>query len=383
MKMVDEIISFIKNRFGTDKEVIPLIVPAFSGNEKKYVNETIDSTFVSSVGEFIDRFENSIKEFTGVKYAVATVNGTAALHIALQLVRVRQNDLVLTQSLTFVATCNAIRYLNADPLFIDVDTDTNGLSPLKLSEFLAVETYTDDNNQCIHKASGRRIKACVPVHTFGHPCRIEEISRICQEYGIALVEDAAQSLGSYYKNKHTGTFGDVGILSFNGNKIVTSGGGGMVITNNEAHGKLARHLTTTAKVSDAYEIGHDMIAYNYRMPNLNAALGLAQMEKLPELIEAKRRLAADYIALFESLGVAYVGEPENCKSNFWLNAISMKSADERNGLIHRCRENQIECRPAWKPMQELPMFTSCFRSDLSNVETVVKRLVNIPSSVVL
>ena len=284
--MNNEIISFIKSLYG-HADFIPLHEPRFFGNEKKYLNECIDSTFVSSVGKFVDMFEQKIAEFTGAKYAVTTTNGTAALHISLLLSGVEHGDEVITQPLTFIATCNAISYCNADPVFIDVDLDTLGLSPTALKEFLK-NNCEISGQKCINKKSGKTIKACVPMHTFGHPCKIDEIKTICDEWHIALVEDAAESLGSYYGGRHTGTFGLVGAISFNGNKIITSGGGGCIITNDEVIAKKAKHITTTAKIPHKWEYVHDLVGYNYRLPNLNAALLTAQLEQLDGFLNSKR-----------------------------------------------------------------------------------------------
>ncbi|HHD79685.1 MAG TPA: LegC family aminotransferase, partial [Epsilonproteobacteria bacterium] len=287
--MFQDTVDFIQKTFKT-KEFIPLHEPRFLGNEKKYLNECIDSTFVSSVGKYVDRFEEIIAEYTGAKYAIATSNGTSALHISLLLSGIEAGDEVITQPLTFIATCNAIDYCNAKPIFLDVDKDTMGLSPKALEVFLQANT-TQKDGECINNTTGKVIRACVPMHTFGHACKIDEIAQICVAHNIALVEDAAESLGSYYKGKHTGTFGQMAAISFNGNKIITSGGGGCIITDDEALAKKAKHITTTAKVPHKWEYTHDMIAYNYRMPNLNAALLVAQLENLDMFLENKRELA--------------------------------------------------------------------------------------------
>ena len=287
--MYKDTIDFIRSIYGSER-VIPLHEPHFIGNEKKYLNDCIDSTFVSSTGKFVDEFEEKIAKYTGAKYAVATSNGTSALHIALLLANVAKNDEVITQPLTFVATCNAISYCGANPIFIDVDKETMGLSPLSLQAYLKKNAFIK-NQQCINNNTGRVIKACVPMHTFGQPCRIDEIKEICDKYNISLIEDAAESLGSFYKDKHTGTFGQMGVISFTGNKIITGGGGGCVITDDEILAKRAKHLTTTAKVSHKWEYIHDMIGYNYRMPNLNAALLVAQLENLESFLLNKRELS--------------------------------------------------------------------------------------------
>lgn len=375
-------IDFIRNLYNEPKEFIPLHEPYFSGNEKKYLLECIDSTFVSSVGKFVDQFEAMVAQFTGAKHAIATVNGTAALHIALQLAGVKPNDEVITQALTFVATANAISYCNASPVFVDVDKDTMGLSPIKLEEFLQKNTYCDKDGYCHNKNTKKRISACVPMHTFGHPCQIEAIRTICEKYNITLLEDAAESLGSYYKNQHTGTFGMLGTLSFNGNKTITTGGGGMIITNNEALAQKAKHLTTTAKIPHKWEFVHDEIGYNYRLPNINAALGCAQMEQLPSILESKRKTAQTYCSFFENQNISFVKEPDKCTSNYWLNALILKDKEERDLFLSATNNNGVMTRPIWTLMNTLKMFSNCESGDLSNSKWLEDRVVNIPSSVI-
>ena len=304
--MFEDVISFIQNTYKT-KEFIPLHEPRFIGNEKKYLNECIDSTFVSSAGKFVDEFEEKIASYTGAKYAIATSNGTSALHVSLLLANVEQNDEVITQPLTFVATCNAIRYCGAQPIFVDVDRDTMGLSPSALKEFLENNTSVK-KQQCVNNKTGRVIKACVPMHTFGHPCRIDEIKDICNKYYIFLIEDAAESVGSFYKDKHTGSFGQVGVMSFNGNKIITAGGGGCILTSDKRLAKKAKHLTMTAKVPHKWDFNHDMVGYNYRMPNLNAALLVAQLENLDNFIHSKRKLANMYEDFFKATDYTFLNE---------------------------------------------------------------------------
>ena len=379
--MYTDIINYIKELYNT-KDFIPLHEPRFVGNEKKYLNECIDSTFVSSVGKFVDKFEEDIVKFTGSKYAIATVNGTAALHIAMVLADVKYNDEVITQPLTFVATTNAMSYIGAHPVFVDVDTDTLGLSPEKLEHFLKKNTEII-NGECINKNSKRRIKAVVPMHTFGLPCRIDEIASICEKYHLQLIEDAAESLGSYYQRKHTGNFGLLGTLSFNGNKTITSGGGGMIITNNEALAKKAKHITTTAKIPHKWDYVHDMVGYNYRLPNINAALGCAQMEMLPEFLLKKRALAKKYEAFFDSNAIKYIKEPENSVSNFLLNAVQLKDLDERNSFLEATNNNGVMTRPIWKLMNDLTMYKNAQKGNLQNAEWLEKRIVNIPSSVII
>jgi perosamine synthetase len=379
--MFDDVVQFIQSTYITT-DCIPLHEPKFLGNEKKYLNECIDSTFVSSVGKFVDEFERKIASYTGTKYAVATSNGTSALHIALLLANVENNDEVITQPLTFVATCNAINYCGAQPVFVDVDQDTMGMSPSALKEFLKNNTSIK-NQQCINNKTGRVIKACVPMHTFGHPCKIDEIKDICNKYHIALIEDAAESLGSYYKNKHTGTFGQMGVMSFNGNKIITAGGGGCIITDDETLAKKAKHLTTTAKVPHKWEIVHDAIGFNYRMPNLNAALLVAQLEQLDGFLENKRLLANKYKEFFKKSDIVFVTELENSKSNYWLNTIILKDRQQRNLLLDEANSKGVMTRPIWTLMNKLTMFKNAQCGELTNSEWLEQRVVNIPSSVVI
>ncbi len=377
--MNNEIISFIKSLYG-HADFIPLHEPRFFGNEKKYLNECIDSTFVSSVGKFVDMFEQKIAEFTGAKYAVATTNGTAALHISLLLSGVEHGDEVMTQPLTFIATCNAISYCNADPVFIDVDLDTLGLSPTALKEFLK-NNCEISGQKCINKKSGKTIKACVPMHTFGHPCKIDEIKTICDEWHIALVEDAAESLGSYYGGRHTGTFGLVGAISFNGNKIITSGGGGCIITNDEVIAKKAKHITTTAKIPHKWEYVHDLVGYNYRLPNINAALLMAQLEQLEKFLASKRELAIKYKNFFANTDIKFIEEPKNSKSNYWLQAILLKDKSGRDEFLEFTNKNGVMTRPIWRLMNELEMYRDCQNDELKHAKYLEERVVNIPSSV--
>jgi len=379
--MFDDVINFIQDLY-QDKNFIPLHVPCFTGNEKHYLNECIDSTFVSSVGKFVDEFEEKIADYVGTRFAVATGNGTSALHIALLLANVEENDEVITQPLTFVATCNAINYCGACPVFVDVDRDTMGLSPMALQEFLESNT-TIQNQQCINNTTGEIIKACVPMHTFGHPCKIDEIKEICDQYHICLIEDCAESLGSLYKDKHTGTFGQMGVISFNGNKIVTGGGGGCIITDDEVLAKRAKHLTTTAKVPHEWEFVHDMIGYNYRMPNLNAALIVAQLEQLDKFVKRKRLLANSYKEFFQNVNITFITESENSKSNYWLNAILLKNKKQRDEFLGETNSSGIMTRPIWTLMNKLPMFERAQCGNLKNSEWLEDRVVNIPSSVIV
>ncbi|MFI8557799.1 LegC family aminotransferase [Pseudomonas putida] len=377
--MFDTLISFIREQYRT-QEFIPLHAPVFLGHERDYVVDTIESTFVSSVGAFVDRFERDMASYTGSPRAVATVNGTAALHIALKLVGVGQGDLVITQPLTFIATCNAIAYCSAEPLFIDVDRQTLGLCPAAMDTWLQEHAFLDDDGLCRTRLSQKVIRASVPMHTFGHPAALDELVAVCQRWNIALVEDAAESLGSLYKGQHTGTFGAVGILSFNGNKIMTTGGGGMILAG-EALGQHAKHLTTTAKKPHPYEYVHDEVGYNYRLPNLNAALGCAQLEQLDKFIEAKRELAQRYDAQLAGGSLQFVKEPEGCRSNYWLNAVICEGLEQRQALLKATNDNGVMTRPIWQLMNHLPMYENAIKGDLTNAEWLAARIVNLPSSV--
>jgi perosamine synthetase len=390
----EKTIQFIRDKFNTNG-FIPLHEPRFIGNEKKYLAECIDSTFVSSVGVFVDKFEIEMAKYTGAVKAVSCVNGTNALHLALKLVGVKQGDEVITQPLTFIATANAISYCNAKPVFVDVDMDTMGLSPESLRIWLEENVemrgvkVTDSpklpetHPQAYNKNSGKRIAACVPMHTFGHPCKIDEILKICDKFNIECVEDAAESLGSHFKGQHTGTFGKIGVLSFNGNKVITSGGGGMLLFNDETLAKKAKHLTSQAKVPHAWEFVHDEIGYNYRMPSINAALGVAQLEKIHEFITAKRNLATEYMAYFENMRIEYAKEPNNSKSNYWLNAIIMKDRETRDGFLEYTNGKGVMTRPVWQLMSNVHMYKDCQVGVISNAEWLADRVVNIPSSVVI
>jgi len=379
---MQKIVEFIQNYYET-KEFIPLHEPRFNGNEKKYLNDCIDSTFVSSVGKYVDKFEEEFAKKVGSKYAIATVNGTSALHISLILADVEKDDEVITQALTFVATCNAISYIGAKPIFVDVDLDTMGLSPKSLESFLKNNCEVIDN-KCFNKTTSKIIKACVPMHTFGHSCRIDEIKTICEAWCISLVEDAAESLGTYYKKQHTGTFSKLGAFSFNGNKIITSGGGGVIVTDDEILAKRAKHLTTTAKVPHKWEYVHDEIGFNYRMPNLNAALLVAQVEQLDVFLKSKRDLATSYEEFFKDNGkVDFVKEPKDSKSNYWLQAVIVKDLNKRDEFLDYTNKNGVMTRPIWKLMNELDMFKDCQCSSLENSKYLEQRVVNISSSVIL
>ena len=377
--MFENIIEFIQRTYQT-KEDIPLHAPIFIGNEKKYLIECIDSTFVSSTGKFVDKLEEKIANYTDAKYVIATSSGTSALHTSLLLAAVGDNNEVITQPITFVATCNAINYCGAHPIFIDVDRETMGLSPASLIRFLE-ENVIIKNRQCINIKTGRVIKACLPMHTYGHACRVDEIREICDKYHIFLIEDAAESVGSRYKDKHTGTFGQLGAMSFNGNKIISAGGGGCIITNDKKLAHKAKHLTTTAKVPHKWDFNHDMVGYNYRMPNLNAALLVAQFENLDKFISNKRELASEYETFFKNIDYNFFKEPKECKSNYWLNTIIFKNKSQRDEFLKITNSRGIMTRPVWTLMNKLPMFKNAQCDDLSNSEWLSDRVVNIPSSV--
>ena len=378
--MYQNVINYIKGLYRS--ETVPLSVPRFMGNEKKYLTECIDTTFVSSVGHFVDRFEKDMAAYTGAKRAVVCVSGTNALHMAMLLVGVKQNDEVLTQALTFVATCNAINYIGAHPVFLDVDKTTMGLSPDAVKNWLS-ENGEIRNGQCFNKHTGCRVKACVPMHTFGHPVRIEKLAQICSQWHIELIEDAAESIGSRYKGIHTGLFGKVGALSFNGNKTITTGGGGMLLFMDEQLGALAKHLTTQAKVPHRWEFKHDHIGYNYRMPNINAALGCAQLEHLDEFIADKRATATAYAEFFQNAeaGIQFFREPEHAFSNYWLNAVILPDHDAQLRFLQETNDNGVMTRPIWELMNRLPMFENCQHDNLKNSIWLADRVVNIPSSV--
>ena len=381
--MFEKIISFIRDVYNQKEGLIPLHEPVFTGKEKDNVIRCIDSTFVSSVGKYVDQFEKMVAEFTGAKHCVATVNGTAALHVALLIAGVKPQDEVLTQAVSFVATANAITYSGANPIFLDSDKTTLGLNPVSLEAFLNDNCELKDDGFTYNRKTGRRISACVPMHVFGHPAQIVKISELCNRFNITLVEDAAEALGSFYKEKHAGTFGKIGILSFNGNKIITTGGGGIILTDDDELAKLAKHITTTAKTSHPWEYHHDQIGFNYRMPNINAALGCAQMEMLGQILDKKRELASAYNSFFHSLNIPFVTEPENCTANYWLNAIITKDSNERNDFLKYSNDHKVMTRPLWTLLPKLPMYSNCQTDDLKNAHWLEERIVNIPSSVTL
>lgn len=380
MEPFEKICDFVHQLYKEDS-FVPLSVPCFVGNEKKYLEECIDTTFVSSVGKFVDRFEAEIAAYTHAKSAVVCVSGTNALHLALILLGVGNGDEVLTQSLSFIATCNAISYTGASPVFIDVDKETLGLSHTALKDWLKKNSRIEDG-VCFNKRTGRRIKVCIPMHTFGHPTKIEDIAEICKEYHIDLLEDAAEGIGSLYKGNHLGTFGVIGALSFNGNKTITTGGGGMLLFQDENLGKLAKHLSTQAKVPHRWEFVHDHIGYNYRMPNLNAALGCAQLENVEKFVENKRQTAQAYSEFFKTIpDVDFFLEPPDCRSNYWLNVVFLKDKKTQQEFLQYTNDHGVMTRPVWQLMNRLPMFAHCETDGLSNTSWLADRIVNIPSSV--
>lgn len=372
-------ISFIKDQYKTES-FIPLHVPHFGGNEKKYLLETIDSTFVSSVGAYVDQFELMMQGITQTQKAVAVVNGTAGIQVALRLVGVKAEDEVLTQALTFVATANAIAYLSATPVFLDVDLDTMGLSPKAVSQFL--EEFGDlREDGCYNKKTGRKISACVAMHTFGFPVHLEDLIKVCNTWKIPVVEDAAESLGSEYKGKPTGSLGKIGVFSFNGNKIVTCGGGGAIVTNDITLGEKGKYLTTTAKIPHPYEYVHNEMGYNFRMPNLNAALACAQLEQLDSFLENKRSLAKEYQSFFAGKGINFRTETPDTKANYWLMCVELENSQERDLFLHETNQNGVMTRPIWQLMFRLPMYANCQKDGQQNALFLEERIVNIPSSV--
>lgn len=379
MKHIKDTILFIQESFKST-EFIPLHAPTFRGNEKNYLIETIDSTFVSSVGAYVDQFEAMMIAITNTKKSVAVVNGTAGIQVALRLVGVSAGDEVITQALTFVATANAIAYNGASPIFLDVDLDTMGLSPNAVSRFL--EEFGDIREEgCFNKKTGNKISACLPMHTFGFPVHLDELKAVCDAWNIPIVEDAAESLGSEYKNQPTGSIGEMGVFSFNGNKIVTCGGGGAIVTNNAILGDKGKYLTTTAKVPHAYEFFHDELGFNFRMPNLNAALACAQLEQLNVFVENKRSLATDYINFFDNSGIQFRTETPNTKANYWLMCVELENQKERDLFLAETNNAKVMTRPIWQLMYRLPMYQYCQRDEQLNAQFLEERIVNIPSSV--
>ena len=378
--MYEDLINFIQNLYKTE-DFIPLHRPFFEGNEKKYLNEAIDSTFVSSVGPSVNEFEFKVAEYTGIKYAVAVVNGTAALHLSLKISGAEENTEVITQSLTFVATCNAIKYCGADPVFVDVSKTTASLDSISLKEFLLENCEIRDDGFCWNKISEKKIVACLPMHTFGLCADLDEIKKVCDEFNLILVEDAAESLGSLYKNKHTGSIGQVSALSFNGNKIITTGSGGMILTNNEEIASKARHISTTSKVKHEWDFNHDEVGFNYRLPNLNAALGIAQLESIDKYIKNKRWIANKYQEWGDRNNINFLKESDESHSNYWLNALVADSKIQKEELLKKTNKKNIMTRPAWIPMHKLEIYKNCLRADLQNTNWLFDRIVCLPSSV--
>lgn len=372
-------IGFIKEAFKTN-DFIPLHAPHFAGNEKQYLTDTIDTTFVSSVGAYVDRFEAMMAQITATQKAVAVVNGTAGIQVALRLAGVTYGNEVITQALTFVATANAIAYNGAIPVFVDVDLDTMGLSPEALENFLN-EFGELREDGCYNKKSGNKIAACVPMHTFGFPVHLDGILKVCRKWNIPVIEDAAESLGSDYKGRPTGSYGDMGVFSFNGNKIVTCGGGGAIVTNNVSLGEKAKYLTTTAKVPHPYEYVHDELGYNFRMPNVNAALACAQLEQLDTFLENKRALATEYAGFFKQEGITFRTENPDTKANYWLMCVELENKSERDLFLKATNEASVMTRPIWQLMFRLPMYSHCQRDSQKNAVYLEERIVNIPSSV--
>ncbi len=362
---------------------VALHEPSFDGNEWNYLKECLDSNYVSSVGKFVDQFELSLANYTGAKYAISVVNGTVALQIALKLAGVNSGEEVLLPAITFVATANAISYLGAIPHFVDSEESTLGIDVVKLREYLSANTEKQ-SGLCINKSTKRVIRALVPMHTFGHPSDLDQLLSIARDFNLVLVEDAAESLGSFYKGQHTGTFGLLGTLSFNGNKTITTGGGGAILTNNEALAGRAKHLTTTAKIAHKWEFDHDEVGYNYRMPNINAALGCAQLEQLPEKISLKRALFQKYKDAFMSIsGTRMFEEPDNCQSNYWLQTLILSEhhKEYKDLILERTNTSGIGCRPLWKPIDGLKPFRECPKAELINSKNLYSRIVNLPSNV--
>ena len=379
MSNFNDIIGFIKNQYPS-KDFIPLHEPHFIGKEREYVLDAIDSTFVSSVGAYVDKFELMMADLTKTKKSVAVVNGTSALQVALRLSGVGTGDEVLTQALTFIATINAIIYNGASPIFLDVDLDTMGLSPNAVNAFLE-ENGEIREGVCYNKKTNKKIAACMPMHTFGFPVHLNELMTVCGKWNIPVVEDAAESIGSEYKEQPTGSFGKLGVFSFNGNKIVTSGGGGAIVTNDIELGLKAKHLTTTAKVPHPYEYVHDEIGYNFRMPNLNAALACAQLEQLGSFIQNKRELAKQYNTFFISKGINFRTESTNTKANYWLMCLELENKKDRDLFLKETNDNKVMTRPIWQLIFKSPIYSSYQRDAQENALFLEDRIVNIPSSV--
>jgi len=381
--LAKSVLTTIKNVLSSHRAAIGLHEPLFKGKEWEYVKECLDTGWVSSVGKFVDRFEKKLAEYTGVKRAVAVVNGTCALHLALKLAGVKAGDEVIVPTLTFVATANAVSYTGAIPHFVDSEEGTLGLNPDKLEKYLNKISEIRDG-ECYNKQTGKRIAAVVPMHVFGHPVDLDLLFEVCKNFKLILIEDAAESLGSFYKGKHTGNWGKLSVLSFNGNKIITTGGGGAILTNDSSLADRAKHLSTTAKIPHKWEYNHDEIGYNYRMPNINAALGCAQIENLPYFIKEKRNLAKRYHIAFKNIkGIHFIIEPAHAQSNYWLNTILLEQGfeHERDTVLQTLNDNGIQARPVWTLLHKLPMYKDCPKMDLTTAKSLETRLINIPSSV--
>lgn len=377
--MNKELVKFIQHTYETN-EFIPLHEPEFKGNEKSYVMDAIDSTYVSSSGLYVDRFEEKLTKYTSSKQSVSLVNGTAALSLAMYISNIRAGDLVITQPLTFVATCNAIHHLGASPIFIDVSMNNLGLDPNSVIKYLENFADLDDNGNCILKKTKQKIKAIIPMHTFGHPVDLDKFKKICEDWKLILIEDAAESLGSFYKGIHTGTFGRFGALSFNGNKIITTGGGGMLLCKNAEDGNYAKHLSTTAKLKHPYEFVHTEPGFNMRMPNLNAALGCAQLESLKNFLKIKKNIANMYAEFFRGKDFTFISEPEYAQSNYWLNSVLCPDENAKNSLLEYSNNKGVNMRPVWRLMYKLPMFSQSIKGEMKNAEKIERLLVNLPSS---
>ena len=378
--MFEELLRRIREVQNFPDGPVALHAPIFAGNEKRYVMDAIESTFVSSVGEYVTRFEEMLCSLTGARYAVACCNGTSALEMALRLAGVQSGDVVLTQPLSFVATANAIVHAGAEPVFLDVERSTLGLSPDAVRKFLEARCLRGQG-VCRLADTGQRVAACVPMHSFGLPVRMDELLAVCDEWNVPVVEDAAEALGSSYKGRYCGTMGQLGVLSFNGNKTVTTGGGGAILTNSDELAATAKRLTTTAQIPHRWEYRHDAVAWNFRLPNLNAALGCAQLEQLERFIDIKRKRAAAYAELFRDTDWEFVTEPGNCRSNYWLCAVLTNSPSEKNAFLAATNDAGLGTRPVWEPLHSLPMYQHCRREDVSTAMDIASKLVNLPSGV--
>lgn len=378
--MIEEKILELIRSIYPSRENIPLHEPFFDEDDIEIVTSTVKSSFVSSVGEYVDLFEKKLAEYTNSKMAVVISNGTSALHITMHALGVTTNDYVLTQALSFVATSNAIRHCGAEPIFIDVDRQTLGMCPSALTQWLEQNADINDQDQCIYKANGRIIRCCLPMHVFGHSVQIDKLSTICKIWNIQLIEDAAEALGTKFDDRSVGTFSKAGIFSFNGNKIITTGGGGAVITDDEKLGKRIKHLSTTAKIPHPYDFFHDEVGFNYRMPNLNAALGVSQLKKINSFINTKREIANYYLLHLQNEEVTFQVEPQGCISNYWLNTIICKNKDQKEKIIEYTNNHGVNTRPAWHPLNTLPMYKKCICGDLTITNWAAENIVNLPSS---